>query len=454
MVDVNCSAPPALSWLTSVDSELVENAQASAQLVNTRTNAFSQITQGTPDPDGSGDSPMVWPDRPLSGALVSVKDSFHVAGMRRWHGSATHSGAASTDHSIPVRRLLASGATIIAKTSMPDFGLLASGLSSQYGTIRNPWNTSFSPGGSSSGAGVAVATGVTPLALGTDIAGSVRLPAAHCGISAMKPTQGAVPYTPASTWRSAGPMAKTVGELRNLFKVICNSDPYDQLSFNTSTGAELPSLRHANVGVLEWPGYGDQMDEDTSRVFSSTLRVLEQEGARLSLVEPGITEADFSALDRCLKARCISELKQSPPCLSQLLLPQVEYWAQDGCALSASDYYTDFEHLSSVASRLNALFSSYDFIVAPVIGTHAFPAESFGPDESQPLLYHTNFTAWFNQTGQPAVSIPAGLSKIGMPVGIQIVGPRFSDLQILDLSESIEALLNLDLNYPTAIAKH
>lgn len=423
--------------------------------VNDATNAFTCLDESRIQAEiepGKARNNKVQEKQPLFGALVSVKDSFHVPGLPRWHGSATHPGAISTSFSTPVERLSRAGAVITGKTTMPDYGLIASGVSSEFGITRNPWDLDASPGGSSSGAGAGVAAGATQYALGTDIAGSVRLPAAHCGITALKPTQGSLAYAPASTWRSAGPMARTVRETRELFRVVAFPEPSDQLSRPLppqtphSIRTELRGLR---VGVMEHPGYGPQMDAPTAGLFRNVVDLLAAQGAQLFAVAPGLTDGDFAALDRCLMARCLSELASCPADRRSALLPAVREWSEPGSTQSAADYVRDFEHLSAVAARLSAAFAEYDIIVSPVMGVHRFPATDFGPDLASPLLYHANFTAWFNQTGQPAAAIPMGLSDAGHPVGLQLAARHGSDFELLDIAEQVEALLDLRLEYPS-----
>ena len=392
--------------------------------------------------------------KPLIGESITIKDSFHVPGLPRRHGSATHPAVASEAASVPVGRVQDAGAVIIGKTTMPDYGLLAAGVSSAYGITRNPWNPAMSPGGSSSGAGVTVATGAATFALGTDIAGSVRLPAAHCGISALKPTQGVLAYAPASTWRSAGPMARSISEVRRLFSVIAGANASDQLSHGTrflerpsAVDAPVP-LRGSKVGVWRWPGYGPHMDEATGQLFERAVDLLRQQGAVITEIPALVALEDFEALDRCLQARCLAELDACAPELRDSLLAEVAAWARPGRGHSASGYVRDFEHLSAVASRLNLRFDEFDLIVSPVMGVHAFPAENFGPELDQPLLYHTNFTAWLNQTGQPAASIPMGFSSDEMPVGLQLIGRHGADLELLAQAEAVETLLDVRPTYP------
>ncbi|GAB2551162.1 amidase [Leucobacter ruminantium] len=424
-----------------------------AETVGAATSAFSVLDRegavAAAERIAQGDHSSAT-EQPLLGVAVTVKDSLHVPGLPRWHGSATHPGEISTTKSVPVRRLEEAGAIIVGKTAMPDYGLLGAGVSSQYGIIRNPWDLSKNPGGSSSGAGVCVAAGVTPLSIGTDIAGSVRLPAAACGISALKPTQGSLGYAPASTWRSAGPMARTIAEVRALYRVVAGPHVEDQLSLSTDpieSAVDLP-LQGLRAGVIEYPGYGIGMDDETGRLFEQTLATLSSLGVELTRIDPGLRDEDFAALDRCLMARCLSELATCEEEARDRLLPEIRRWVEPGRSFSSETYYTDFEHLSATASRLATIYDEFDVIFSPVLGNHQFAAEDFAPDTSQALLYHTSYTLWYNQTGQPAVSMPMGLSTEGNPVALQIAAPRFRDYTLLNVAEAVERVLDLGLSYP------
>lgn len=431
----------------------LEDAKSSQKSIN----AFSAIRTKTEIQDEVEQlfsEDKVLSNEPLAGVAVSVKDSFHVSGLPRWHGSATHPGKISEFDSAPVKRLRNAGAVIIGKTTMPDYGLIASGLSSEFGFTFNPWDNTLSPGGSSSGAAASVASTRVRHALGTDIAGSVRLPAAQCGITALKPTQGAIAYSPASTWRSAGPMTRSVSETELMFTVLTGRDASDQLSisstaFSSNSKPEpIDNLERFKIGVVEWPGYGPKMDDATGQAFEVVLMLLQELRATLTPVNMELSITDFNALDACLQTRAIVELQNCPVDRQDKLLSIVRSWSDSAWQTSASQYYAHFEHLSSVSSRLSAQLQEYDYIVSPTLGDHHFPVDSFGPDTSQPLLYHTNYTAWFNQTGQPALTIPMGVSDKGIPIGVQVVGSRFSDFELLHVGKILEKNLAVELNYP------
>lgn len=454
-------------------SQVVAQARAAGRAAEAATEALSAFTCISPDIEATAESLAASgaAGKPLFGVPVSVKDSLHVTGLPRWHGTAMATGKLSTIDSAPVQRLREAGAIIIGKTSMSEMGLLASGLGSQFPVVRNPWDTSQTPGGSSSGAGASIAAGVTVAGIGTDIAGSVRLPAAHCGLAALKPTQNTLPYASASTWRSAGPMARTAADLRRLFAVVSQTDTSDHLSFayDQPLAAERPTslpnqrglpnrsglrnLSGLRVGVMEHPGYGPTMNTETQRLFDNALALLTNAGAELSPYSMGVTDDDFDALDRCLMVRGHAEIAAADPDRVHYLLPQVRAWLDAGPTLAASDYYRDFEHLSARAGGLLTAASEFDLIVSPTMGDHTFAANAFGPDESQSLLHHCNYTAWWNQTGQPAVSLNMGFAADGLPAGLQLAARRRDDWRLLDIAEFVETQLALDIEWPDLVVE-
>ncbi|MFZ1428980.1 MAG: amidase family protein, partial [Geminicoccaceae bacterium] len=197
----------------------------------------------------------VRPLGPLDGVPVTIKDSIHKNGWPWMHGTAANRNRPpSSFDAPPAARLAEAGAVTLAKTVMPDFGLLASGVSSAFGIVRNPWRTDASPGGSSAGAGASLAAGIGFASVGSDIAGSVRLPASQCGLVALKPTQGRIPHLAPSTMRSAGPMARNVADAAALLTVLAGADPRDTLAlppeatpFEATLAGEVRGLR---IGLL------------------------------------------------------------------------------------------------------------------------------------------------------------------------------------------------------------
>lgn len=389
----------------------------------------------------------------LDGVPVLVKDSYHCEGLPRWHGSALHDGAPlSAFDSTPVRRLREAGAIVVAKTTMPDFGALASGISSQFGIIRNPWDTSLTTGGSSSGAAAALAAGVSPVAIGTDIAGSVRLPAAHCGLAAIKPTQGRIAYTPASMTRSAGPMARSASDLETMLEAIGLADVSDPWClpgrFVAATwGADR--IRGMRVGVLNDVGYGLPVDVETLGVVRRAADQLAAWGAEVDDLRFGLTDADFDTFDLTFKLHVLAEIDGEPAERRPRALQVVRTWSDSARGTGAVEAALAGLALDEARDRVVAATAGYDLILAPVLPTPTFPADAFGPSSDVAPLYHACFTQWFNQTGQPAASICGGRTAAsGMPIGLQIAGQRFRDAEVLRAAVLLEQAFALDLPWP------
>lgn len=379
--------------------------------------------------------------RPLEGVPVIVKDSYHVKGLPRWHGSAIHPGTCSDHDSEPIARLREAGAIVVAKGTMPDMGMLASGLSSQFGIVRNPWDVSMSPGGSSSGVGAALAAGAFAFGLGTDIAGSVRLPAGHCGLAAIKPTQGRIAYSPASTMRSSGVMARCVADVVAGLMVVGQSsfsDPWCLPGRFEPTSFEAVAARMPRVGVLCDMGYGIPVEPVVAEAVHAAVWRLEQAGFRAESVSPRLSDADFDNADLVFKAHAAAEVRSSER--PDAVLPLVKDWLEGSQDIPMADYEDAMCGLLSTVSRLEARLGDYDFLVSPVIPVAGFPAESAGPGDERQLLHHACFTAWFNQTCQPAaVYREADDPAKGLPIGVQVVGRRFDDAGVLAVAAFLES---------------
>ncbi|TWS25045.1 amidase [Tsukamurella sputi] len=390
----------------------------------------------------------------LDGLPVTIKDSINAVGTPWRHGSAAHTDVPdSRVDSPPAARLKEAGAVIVAKTTMPDFGMMAAGVSSLYGIVRNPWDTSRNTGGSSAGAGACLAAGIGFGAVGTDIAGSVRLPAGQCGVVALKPTQGRIPHLPASTTRSPGPMARTVDEAIDLYRVIAGFDARDALALGPDSpdglDADLPPAG-LRIGVLSELDPRFPLDQRVREVLQTAADVLASGGADVrALTAPfGVEPSD--ALDRVFQVRARTEWEGIAPAKRDLVHPAVADWAAAAAGYSATDHARDLGIVDGAQAALQAATAEFDFVLAPVIPTPGFAAETVGIDATHPLA-HCTFTAWFNQTGQPASSVPFGLID-GCPVGLQVAGPRLSDQRVLRLTRWLEVHRPVPLGRPPLFA--
>ncbi|HTF47700.1 MAG TPA: amidase family protein [Pseudonocardia sp.] len=406
----------------------------------------------------------------LDGVPVTVKDSVRTVGLPWRHGSAAYAELpVSTSDAPPAARLKEAGAVIVGNTTMPDLGMLAAGVSSLYGITRNPWDPRRSTGGSSAGAAASLAAGIGFGSVGSDIAGSVRLPAAQCGLVALKPTQGRVPHLPVSTMRSAGPMARTVEELIAVYRVISRPDPRDVWSLPPEAEdrcADSLDPRVLRVGVLTDLGYGPTPSGPVLAAVRAAAAALASAGATVEPVAPpfgtepgagagrgtgagvgaGVGADPSPALDRLFQVRAAAELAALTDGQRALVLPAVADWAAEAAGRTATALSQDTDVVLAAAEQVRARLHGYHLVLSPVLPVVGFPAEHPGVDVDRPLA-HTGFTAWFNQTGQPAGSLCFGMDA-GCPVGVQVAGRRFDDQLVLRMMHWLEGQRSFPMDWP------
>ncbi|MGY1690910.1 amidase [Geodermatophilus sp. SYSU D01105] len=441
---------------TTTPLEALEATLAQLEAVNDEVNAVVAVDPGRAT-GAAEESARRWaagtPLSVLDGVPVTVKDSVRTAGMPWRHGTAPNDGLPDDDvDAPPAARLREAGAVIVGKTTMPDFGMLASGVSSLYGVVRNPWDLAASPGGSSAGAGASLAAGIGWAAVGSDIAGSVRLPAGHCGLVALKPTQGRIPHLPSSTVRSAGPMARTVGDLEDLYSVISRPDPRDELSLprEEAVPGRDPladaTVRGSRVGLLLDMGYGYRAVDAVTDVVRRAADTLAAAGASIELVPPPFDEDPYPALDALFQVRARTEWEAFDAAGRDRVLPELAAWSAAADRLSATDLERATHAVARSRDRIARHLARYDVVLAPVLPVVSFPAESVGLDPDQPLA-HCAYTCWFNQTGQPAAALCFGMAE-GHPVGVQVVGRRFADRRVLAVTRRLEAHRGFTPDWP------
>jgi len=411
----------------------------------------------------------------LDGVPVTVKDSVRTVGLAWRHGSAAYADlpVSSTD-APPAARLKEAGAVIVGNTTMPDFGMLAAGVSSLYGITRNPWDPTRSPGGSSAGGGASLAAGIGFGSVGSDIAGSVRLPAAQCGLVALKPTQGRVPHLPVSTMRSAGPMARSVDELTALYRVLSRPDPRDVWSLPPEPADHRPDHRPEHraeplhpaglrVGLLTELGHGPVPTAPVLAAVHAAAAAFHSAGATVEPVAApfgpgsgsgglgsggsGGSGADpYLALDRLFQVRARAEFEALSPERRELVLPAVADWAAEAAGRTAVAFSRDTDAVLAAQELLRERLSGFDLVLSPVLPMVGFAAEAVGADPTRPLA-HTGFTAWYNQTGQPAAALCFGMDD-GCPVGVQLAGRRFHDQLVLRAAGWLEAQRPFPMSWP------
>lgn len=385
---------------------------------------------------------------PLHGIPVSIKDLAFTRGVK------TMSGSFIFEHRVPdvdapfVRRLKEAGAIMVGKTTSPEFGWKALGHSPLTGHTRNPWNTAMTPGGSSSGAAAATAAGLGPLAQGSDGAGSIRIPAAFCGVYGLKPSYGRVPMWPVSNddyGSHTGPMTRTVADAALMLAVMAGPDDWDRTSLEAAPADYVGRLDRGIKGMRVAYSRdlgGLQVDAEVTAVVDQGMRAFEELGCAVEEVTPGF--ADTSRLIRRLwSAHMAGNRAQHLPEWRDRMDPGLIACIDDGMTLSAVDYVEARAEKLAYWDTVRPLFERYDLLVTPTISVAAFDVERLNPADYPQHRWDwfpwAGFSYPFNFTQQPAATVPAGFTPAGLPVGLQIVGRRFADLAVLQASAAFES---------------
>lgn len=391
---------------------------------------------------------------PLDGVPVTIKELIATRGAPKPIGSAASDLAPEPLDAPPAARLREAGAVILAKTTNPDFGMLSSGLSSFHALSRNPWDLAKTPGGSSAGAGSAAAAGYGPLHLGTDIGGSIRLPAGWCGIYGFKPSNGRIPIDPPYIGRCAGPMTRTVEDAALAMTVLSGPDWRDYMSLPPERLAwddldiDPKGLR---IGLMLDAGVGLPVEPDIAEAVTAAARAFEAAGAVVEPFAPFLTREMLDGLDLFWRTRSLSDLDALPPERAERALPYILEWARAARGADGLSVYRGFNQIQRIREFGAKAFQPFDFVISPTAPMPAFDAHLPSPtnDPARPFE-HIGFTVAFNMTEQPAASINAGYTADGLPIGLQIAGRRFDDLGVLRLSRAWERLRPAQRPWPAA----
>jgi aspartyl-tRNA(Asn)/glutamyl-tRNA(Gln) amidotransferase subunit A len=388
------------------------------------------------------------PASALDGVPGTLKENIASCGTPVPLGSAATVLVAATEDAPPAARWREAGLVLLAKTTMPDFGMLSSGLSSFHPLTRNPWNLGRNPGGSSSGAAAAAAAGYGPLHVGTDIGGSIRLPASWCGVVGFKPSGGRVPIKPPYAGRVAGPITCTVADAALLMSVLSRPDwrdatslPWQDLAWTDIERDPLDAVKGLRLGLLLDAGWGTPADAQTLSAISAAAAAFEAAGAIVETLGPLTTRAMMSGLDRFWRLRCELDIAALPAGRRGLVLPYIRAWAAGGAAISAEAGFRGQACIAEIRDAAVAACQGFDFVLSPVAPEPAFDAELASPlnDPDQPFE-HIAFTLPYNMSEQPAISLPCAMSADGLPIGLQIAGRRHDDLGVLRLARVWEQL--------------
>jgi Asp-tRNA(Asn)/Glu-tRNA(Gln) amidotransferase A subunit family amidase len=414
------------------------------------------------DPDGARTvaraSTLRWqrgtPVGPLDGVPATVKENIATRGTPVPLGTAATTLVPALADAPPAARLREAGAVIFSKTTMPDYGMLSSGASSFHPLTRNPWDLTQNPGGSSAGAGAAAAAGYGPLHVGTDIGGSVRLPAAWCGLVTLKPSLGRIPMVPFYVGRVAGPMTRTVDDTALMMSVLSLPDgsdgmnlPPENIDWSNLSGFSPKGLR---IGLMLDLGFGLPLDPEVRAVAVAAAKAFEAAGAVVTEVPSIMTGEHLIGLDAFWRARSWDDISKLPVVTQKKILPFIYQWAEGGAKLSGDDVMRGFNCTMALRTAAAKLFADVDYVISPTAPIVSYAAEWPSPtnDASRPLE-HIGYTVPWNMAENPASSINGGFSAKGFPIGVQIVGRRFDDLGVLRMTKALEDMRGPQLPWPT-----
>jgi aspartyl-tRNA(Asn)/glutamyl-tRNA(Gln) amidotransferase subunit A len=430
-------------------------------------NAFTWVA---PSPPAGGE----YARAPLGGVPVAVKDLFCTQGVPSQAGSRILEGYRPPYTATVVQQLIDAGAPLLGKTNQDEFAMGSSNENSGFGPVLNPWDRARVPGGSSGGSAAAVAAGLSPWAIGTDTGGSIRQPAALCGIVGMKPTYGACSrygmIAFASSLDQAGPLARNVTDAALLFRYMVGKDPHDSTSVAFPEEVELPSsdsLAGIRLGVPEeLTGEGGGIEPGVRDSFEATLKLAEALGATVEptrlphaphalsayyLIAPAEASANLARFDGVrygLRVDGDSDLiTMYDRTRARGFGAEVKRRIMLGTYALSSGYYDAYygtaqKVRTKISDDFRAAFERFDFVVTPTSPGTAF---ELGAKTDDPLAMYLNdfCTVPMPLAGIPAISIPSGLSD-GLPVGFQLAGPAFSENRLLGAAYALEQAIGFD----------
>ena len=409
---------------------------------------------------------------PLAGVPIGVKDLICTKGIRTVSGSPAYVDFVPDEDDVVVERARAAGAVILGKTNVPEFGYSGVGHSPVFPATCNPWNPGRTSGGSSAGSGAAVAAGMCPLAFGSDGGGSIRIPAAHCGVFGMKPSMGRVPLYPGcrderfpgmSGWESLehiGPISRSVADAALMLSVIAGPDPRDRHSIpggdvDWIAAATPTSLRGLRVAYSADWGYA-AVDPEVRRIVSGAARVFETElGCIVEEANPGFSDpaAAFWALVALetdlagMRAMVDRHGTRMSPHVAALVTRD---W-------TAEEFNAAIIQRKQVVNAMWRFMQRYDLVLTPTLAVPPFALHIQGPTQIDGRAVDDSawlaFTYPLNLTGQPAASVPAGYTEDALPVGMQIIGRHLDDALVLRACAAFEQAQPWSGRVPPVVAR-
>jgi amidase len=400
---------------------------------------------------------------PLHGLPIAHKDTLATKGIRTTQGSPLYADAVPEENALIVERIQGAGAIPIGKTNVPEFGAGSQTFNTVFGTTLNPYDLSKTPGGSSGGAAAALATGMHPIADGSDLGGSLRNPGGYCNVVGFRPSPGRVPkINTKSAWFDMtvnGPLARTVGDVAMVMSVIAGPDLRSPIALeDPGTIFARPLERDFRGTRVAWSRDlgGLPVDPRTTAVLESQRPIFADLGIDLVEAEPDLGDADevFHTLRAWDFEVSYGELLDNH---REQLKDTVIWNVEQGRALSGPDIGRAARLRTEIYRRVHTFFAEYEFLLLPVSQVPPFPADIPYPTEIDGTPMST-YIEWMRTcsritvTGHPAISIPAGFTADGLPVGLQIVGRARDDWGVLQLAHAFEGVTNHRHRRPPALA--
>jgi Asp-tRNA(Asn)/Glu-tRNA(Gln) amidotransferase A subunit family amidase len=386
---------------------------------------------------------------PLHGVPVSIKDVLFTRGLRTTGGSRLFADLVPEHDALAVGRLRAAGAVVLGKTTTSEIGHKAITESRLFGVTRNPWDISRTPGGSSGGTAAAVASGFGPIGLGTDGGGSIRIPAAFCGLVGFKPSYGRVPdYPTFPGWEhfsQTGPLARTVRDAAATLDVIAGGDDRDPASLPAEATSYLEACERDVRGLhVAWSadlGYA-RVDSVVLALCENAAAEFESLGCHVEVVNPGwesFEDAFSSVIAAQMHAAYAERIGENPGEVD----PTFAKFVERGAGVTAGEYLRARTRMREFWQEVLAFLARFDLLITPTAAVPPFAADAKPPreigGERVSVLGWMPFTYPFSITGQPAASIPAGWTAENLPVGVQIIGQRYADATVLAACAAYEA---------------
>lgn len=390
--------------------------------------------------------------KPLHGLPVSIKDLTITAGLRTTFGSKIFANYIPEEDALIVQRLKRAGAIILGKTNTPEFGAGANTYNALFGATRNPWKLTHTCGGSSGGAAVALACGLGSLATGSDLGGSLRIPASFCGVVGFRTSPGLIPVYPRllgwDTLTVEGPMARTVKDTALMLSVMAGRDDLSPISLPLEGGAFLEAVENPEIKGLKIAWSPDlqiiPVDKEVKSVTEAAVQRFAEWGCVITSDQP-----DYAGLREVIQVtrawRMAALYGDALKKWGEVMNPNLVANIEQGLKLTAEEIGKAEKNRTMIYQRVHRFFEKYDLLITPTVAIPPFPVEIPYPKEinGQPMV---SYIDWFlltyaiSITGHPAISIPCGFTAAGFPVGMQIVGPRLAEATVLKAAAAFEAI--------------